>query len=405
MLKVGFWFDAPIEYSGGLNYVKNLLYALSLVNDGSVRPYVFFSADVPPDVEAQFAAYATVVRTRLLQRKAVPWFVHKVLYKVFGSMVLVNALLKSHGIDVISHAWFVYKGRSPFPILSWIPDFQYLHLPELALDPAEETRQNRKIIAQADIVILSSHDAFKDFATIAAPEHRSRGRVLHFVSQPRSHEASRTVASETLEKKYGFVGKFFFLPNQFWAHKNHMVVLRAVKVLKEKGIDVLVLCTGNVKDYRIAGRGYVDSLYAFIEANGLQNNVKILGLVDYGDVLGMMKGSIAVLNPSRFEGWSSTVEEAKSMGKPVILSRLGVHLEQNPANGRYFDPDDAIGLSQLLEDAWTETADVSQADAERTAREALRGRTLEYGSAYLDLLRSVRTAAVHTVSVSNLDPT
>ena len=51
MFKVAFWFDAPVEYSGGLNYVKNLLYALSLVNDGSVRPYVFFGADVPADVE------------------------------------------------------------------------------------------------------------------------------------------------------------------------------------------------------------------------------------------------------------------------------------------------------------------------------------------------------------------
>lgn len=405
MLKVAFWFDAPIEYSGGLNYVKNLLYAISLANDGSVRPYVFFSADVPPDVEAQFSAHATVVKTRLLQRKTAPWFVHKVLYKVFGSMALVNALLKAHGIAVLSHAWFVYKGRAPFPILGWIPDFQYLHLPELALDPEEETRQNRMIIAQSDIVILSSHDAFEDFARIASPEQRSRGRVLPFVSQPRNSEASHAVTAEALEKKYGFAGKFFFLPNQFWAHKNHIVVLRAVKMLKERGVDVLVLCTGNVKDYRIAGSGYIDNLYAYIKAHGLENHFKILGLVDYNDVLAMMKNSVAVLNPSRFEGWSSTVEEAKSMGKPVILSRIGVHLEQKPANGRYFEPDDAAGLSNFLEDAWTLPADVSQAEAERTAREALRARTIEYGKAYLDLLRSVRSAALQAVPVSRLDPT
>lgn len=396
MVKVAFWFDAPLDYTGGLNYINNLLYALSLVNDGSVRPSVFFSADVPAEVVAQFSPYATVVKTRLLQRRTPQWFVQRVLYKVFGSMMPVNALLKSHGIDVLSHVWFVYKGRPPFPIVGWIPDFQYLHLPELfpTLDPDDETEQNRKIISQSDVVILSSHNAFEDFARIAAPEHRSRGKVLQFVSQPRTAHSSNAITRDALEKKYGFAGKFFFLPNQFWAHKNHIVVLRAVKTLKDKGIDVLVLCTGTLRDYRI-GTGYIDGLYEFIEANGLQNHAKILGQIDYGDVLALMKSSIAVLNPSRFEGWSSSVEEAKSMGKPVILSRIAVHLEQNPANARYFEPDDAIALSEALEDAWAASTDAPQGAAEQLAREALRARTVEFGKAYLDLLRGVlrRTAS------------
>lgn len=396
MVKVGFWFDAPIEYSGGLNYLKNLLYALSIVNDGSVQPYVFFSSDVPPDVEAQFSRYATVIRSRVLQRGSAPWFVHKVLYKAFGSMVMINTILKSHGISVLSHVWFVYKGRSPFPIIGWIPDFQYLHLPELfpGLDPDDETRQNRRIIAQSDIVILSSRDAFEDFMRIAPAEHRSRGRVLQFVSQPRNGAAVTAVSASALEKKYGFEGKFFFLPNQFWAHKNHIVVLRAVSLLKERGIDVLVLCTGNVKDYRIAGSDYVDGLYAFIDAHGLSDHVKILGLIDYGDVLSLMKNSVAVLNPSRFEGWSSSVEEAKSMGKLVLLSRIGVHVEQNPANARYFEPDDAAELAELLARAWAAPVDSSQDEAERNAREALRARTVAFGTAYLDLLRSLPTVAM-----------
>jgi len=397
MVKVAFWFDAPMEYSGGLNYIKNLLYALSLVNDGSVRPYMFFSADIPEKIEAQFSPYATVIRTKVLQRRTVPWFAHQLFYKVFGSMTRVNALLESYGIAVVSHVWFEYKGRVPFRIIGWIPDFQYLHLPELfpTLDPDEETRRNRKVIAQSDIVILSSHNALEDFRRVAAPEHQSRGRVLQFVSQPGPGGVGHSVTRDVIEKKYGFTGKFFFLPNQFWAHKNHGVVLQAVKTLKDNGIDVLVLCTGNVKDYRSASTDYIDGIYEFIEANGLQNHVRILGHIDYGDVLFLMKNSIAVLNPSRFEGWSSSVEEAKSMGKPVILSTIGVHIEQNPPGGRYFAPDDAIGLSQILADAWTAPADASGDAAEWIARDALHERTVEFGKAYLGLLSSVvRQAAL-----------
>lgn len=395
MVKVGFWFDAPVEYSGGLNYLRNLLYAVSLVNDGAVRPYIFFASNIPASIEAEFSPYATVVRTKLLQRGTLPWFVHKVLYKFFASMILASSLLKSFGITVLSHVWFVYKGRIPFRIISWIPDFQYLHLPEFfpTLDPAGETKQNQTIIAQSDIVILSSNDALEDFRRIAPPGCESRGRVLRFVSQPPTGRSSHAVTREAIEKKYGFEGRFLFLPNQFWVHKNHLVVLEAVKLLKDRGMNVLVLCTGNVKDYRSNNTTYIDGLYEFIEDNGLQEHVKILGHIDYDNVLFMMKNSIAVLNPSRFEGWSSSVEEAKSIGKLVILSRIAVHLEQNPPNGRYFDPDDAICLSEILAAAWTAPVDASNDEAEQVARDGLHERTVDYGKAYLNLLQGVARRA------------
>jgi glycosyltransferase involved in cell wall biosynthesis len=391
MVKIAFWFDAPMDYSGGLNYLKNLLYALSLVNDGSVRACIFFAADVPPKIERQFSPYAEVVKTKLLQRGTAAWFVARVLYKLVGSMVLVNALLKAHDISVLSHVWFVYKGRAPVPIIGWIPDFQYLHLPELfpTLDAEEETARNRRIIAQSDIMILSSHNAFEDFKRIAPLEHRSRGKVLQFVSQPGTAVSAPALARDTIEAKYGFRGPFFFLPNQFWAHKNHMVVLQAVKLLKDDGIDVLVLCSGSLKDYRLTATTYSDEVRGFIEANGLQSHVKVLGHIDYGDVLFLMRSSLAVLNPSRFEGWSSSVEEAKSMGKPVILSRIDVHVEQDPPNACYFDPDDAAALKRILATAWNAPADPSRGDAERLARDALGARTLQFGRSYLALVNDV----------------
>lgn len=46
----------------------------------------------------------------------------------------------------------------------------------------------------------------------------------------------------------------------------------------------------------------------------------MLGLVPRSDVIALMRYSISLINPSFFEGWSTTVEEAKSMGKQIILS-------------------------------------------------------------------------------------
>ncbi len=391
MIRVAFWFDAPIEYSGGLNYIKNLLYALSLVNDGSVQPYVFFSHDVPRDLEQQFSPFAKVVRTRLLQRRTLTWLAHKILYKAFGSMALVNALLKSHGISIVSHVWFVYKGSPPFKIIAWIPDFQYLHLPDLFpdLDPAKETRIQQKVIAQSDLVILSSNNAYADFKRVALSDHVARGMVLKFVSQAAVFSGSVQQSLSAAEEKYGFKGKYFFLPNQFWAHKNHLIVLQAVDQLKRSGINVQVLCTGNTKDYRVSGTAYVDELHSFIAANGLENHVRILGLIDHRDVLLLMRYAVAVINPSRFEGWSSSVEEAKSMGKHILLSRIGTHIEQAPPKGRYFDPDDVVGLSEAIARVWDESVGAESEETQHAARDALRERTMEFGTSYLRLVQGV----------------
>lgn len=389
-LKVGFWFDAPVEYSGGLHYLKNLLYALSRANDGSVEPVIFFAANVPARVTAEFEHLAVVVRTRVLQRGTLPWLIHRILERCVRSAVLATRVLEAHAIDVLSHVGFVYGGRRRFRIIAWIPDFQYLHYPELfpMLDPLEESKRNQEIIAQSDVVVLSSEAAFDDFRRVSRPEYMDRGTVLHFVSQPRLASAPLPLR-EDVERKYGFQGRFFFLPNQFWAHKNHFVVLRAVKLLKDRGVKVLVLCTGNMRDLRDNSTTYADGLAAFIAEHGLQDEVRILGLIDYADVLFMMQNAVGVLNPSRFEGWSSTVEEAKSMGQRVIVSRIPVHMEQAPEGGSYFDPDDPEELAGLMAVAWSTDDDSAREAARLRAREQLEERTLEYGRRYLQLVHAV----------------
>ena len=76
-------------------------------------------------------------------------------------------------------------------------------------------------------------------------------------------------------------------------------------------------------------------------------NIKLLGLVDYEDVFALIKFSKAVINPSLFEGWSSTVEECKSVGKNMILSDLGVHKEQYP-EATFFIRNDIESFQNIL---------------------------------------------------------
>jgi glycosyltransferase involved in cell wall biosynthesis len=400
MIKVAFWYDRPQEYAGGLNYMRNLLFALSQLDSNQIEPYIFFGNHVDENIVRSFEPYAIVTRTSVLDRLSLAWFIDRVL-RTFGSLLMVSLVLRRYGISVLSHSEHVHGKRRSFRVISWIPDFQYLHLPELfpGLDPTRETERLRRFAADADILLLSSYAALNDFRSIATENEINKTQVLQFVSQSTSSldgEAG-TITRERLEEKYIFRGPFFFLPNQFWRHKNHAVVFSAIKALKEQGLDVLLLCTGNVRDYRMKDTSYIDGLLEFVAEHELTSNIKILGLIDYSEVLVLMRNAVSIINPSRFEGWSSTVEEAKSMGQKLILSNIPVHLEQDAPDALYFELDDVEGLTRAMRFCWENRAEKINAIDEEQAIKALRKRTIAYAAGYNELVQRVMSPATNSL--------
>jgi glycosyltransferase involved in cell wall biosynthesis len=260
------------------------------------------------------------------------------------------------------------------------------------LDVTQESNRIRAMAQQSDAIVLSSHAALADFTRIAASAVTTPVTVLPFVSQPTTRAADETPAARQsrLKERFGVTGRFFYLPNQFWSHKNHIVVFEAINLAKAQGVDITLVCTGNLKDYRSWDDSYANRVASFIAANRLESNIAILGMIDYADVLQLMVDCVAVINPSRFEGWSSTVEEAKSLGKRLILSDIPVHREQAPARASYFRPDDATELTRVLIEYWNSPTDVDVSGERRRAREASEERTLEFARGYTQMILNLR---------------
>ena len=145
-----------------------------------------------------------------------------------------------------------------------------------------------------------------------------------------------------------------------------------------------MVATGPREDYRHAG--LYDALVKHVDKHGLGDRFFHLGLVSFPELISLMHHSVAMINPSRFEGWSSTVEEAKSLGKRVLVSDLAVHREQDAPRARYFGVDDAKGLAHQMTAAW-ETHDVgTDAAAEDAAAAALPERTKAFALAYATIV-------------------
>ena len=345
MIKVGFIGSVSKEWIGGLNYFKNLLFAINSIEKKELEVFVFVGKKIDIETKRMFQEYTTVIEDSIFDRKSIKWFLSKIEQKIFKTNILLENILKKHSIQILSHA--AITNLKTIKTINWIPDFQHIHLPQMFSEKEIQNRNNNflKLIRDSDLIVFSSFDALKDMKKFA-PNYEDKARVLQFVSQPNSRYFELDEHDKSLLlQKYKIKDDFFYIPNQFWKHKNHMMIFEAINELKKDGVEINIVCTGYLGDYR--NKTYIDDIRKVVKLNNLEDNIKLLGLVDYEDVFALIKFSKAVINPSLFEGWSSTVEECKSVGKNMILSDLDVHKEQYP-NAVFFKRDSIESLKEVL---------------------------------------------------------
>jgi glycosyltransferase involved in cell wall biosynthesis len=173
----------------------------------------------------------------------------------------------------------------------WIPDFQEKHYPEFYSQEhlERELAFNTKIVTESRKLLLSSQDAENDLKKYY-PNYTTTPFVVHFaVDVPKKSDLD----SKELLKKFELPQEFYFSPNQFWRHKNQILVIKAVEILKSQSIDVCVAFSGKEYDYR--SPDYTNELKEYVINNNLSSNIKFLGFIDRSDQLKLLEICTAVI--------------------------------------------------------------------------------------------------------------
>ena len=98
--------------------------------------------------------------------------------------------------------------------------------------------------------------------------------------------------------------------------------------------------------------GYTEKLKAYVTENDLEDVVRFLGFLDRREQLKLMKHSVAVIQPSLFEGWSTVIEDAMAMNQRIITSDLEVNIEQLGEKGMYFERYNFCELAQKIKNVF-----------------------------------------------------
>ena len=133
-------------------------------------------------------------------------------------------------------------------------------------------------------------------------------------------------------------------------------------------------------DYRDKQNTALSKTLQILVSNGSWRNCFVLGKIANSDLLQLLRSAAALVQPSRFEGWNTTVEDAKALGCPVILSDLAVHREQCPDALGFFGCDDPRALADIIADNWSRLPTRPDAGRERECLNEARMRGLVFGS-------------------------
>ena len=230
--------------------------------------------------------------------------------------------------------------------------------------------------------MLSSEAARDDFAKFV-PQYAGKSRVVPFPSLLAFAELAEDPTAT--RKKFNLPEKFALVANQFWAHKNHRLVIEALGLLKRKGIDLPVVMTGLPSDHRDPANKNFSALLQAIAAAGLNSQITILGLAPYDDLVNLMRTATLIIQPSRFEGWSTVVQDAVALGRPLLCSDIDVHREQVPKALDFFPTDRAEVLAEILAAHWNNLTPGPNYALEQQSLKSEREFSVRHGQTLLDL--------------------
>jgi len=251
-----------------------------------------------------------------------------------------------------------FSGASNVKYCSIIFDLQHIAFPDF-FSQAERWKREESYgnaICSADLIATIS--------SFSSTEIRKSYGGMD--TNPAVIYAGTVVGDQTLSRNTVSGGPFLLYPANAWAHKNHDMLFKAFKLLKNKIPKLELLLTG---DYKRAPATF----YRHLKLPGVRHR----GYVSSEELSALRAQAACVVFPSLYEGFGMPIIESLRQGTPVACSNSSSLPEVGGDAVEYFDPkcpgDIATAVERAIENRniseWQQKAreQASKFSFERTA--------------------------------------
>ena len=365
-IKVGVITYGFNQWGGGVDFIIHLLTFLQDIreNDQNITVTIFLPKKTFKDTIKNFLYPWRILVIQFFHNQKLSWqkrsiFSEAALYNdiinfdsSFEVMFCENSLgaqvraAKKKELDLIFPCIDVPSSSEKLPWIGYLADLQHLHMPDYFSEKEIKYRNKsfNKMLNTAKHIIVYSDAVHKDIEKFF-PMHKAKIYSLPFGPFP---QIKWLESDLDVREKYGIYSPYFLICNQFWVHKDHVTALRAYAKYCQLGGEAKLVCTGKPHDPRFPN--YFNELLSLMDELGILNKVKVLGYISKEDQVSLLKKSLAVIQPTLFEGGpgGGSSYDAISLGVPVIASNIPINMEMNCGEVVYFGVGNDEELSSAL---------------------------------------------------------
>jgi glycosyltransferase involved in cell wall biosynthesis len=152
--------------------------------------------------------------------------------------------------------------------------------------------------------------------------------------------------------KYGIFERFIFYPAQFWHHKNHLRLIKALHLVRKEYKTVIpIVLTGSP---RSDSKGTYSQVMQLVDEMNMQDQILNLGYLPEKDIVALYKKATALVFPSLIGPTNIPPLEAMVLGTPAVCSNLFLMPEQVGEAGLLFDPFNVEAMAEKIYQIWTD---------------------------------------------------
>jgi glycosyltransferase involved in cell wall biosynthesis len=227
-------------------------------------------------------------------------------------------------------------------------DLQHLELPHF-FDP--HVRMSREVIyrtlcEQARMVAVMSvkgkEEIIRHYGLPA-----DKVQIIPWASVLNAYPTPSDDDIAEVQRKFSLPMPFIFYPAQTWPHKNHIGLLKALAILRDRyEMTIPLVCSGHLTEFFSTIKNLSNSLR-------LSKQIYFLGFVTTIEIQCLYRLSRCLVFPSFFEGWGLPLSEAFLAGVPVACSNISPLIEQAGDSALLFDPNNPEEIALSVSRLWS----------------------------------------------------
>lgn len=267
----------------------------------------------------------------------------RIFYRIFYYLLIINRF-----------KLIIYPGPNDtsfklnIPYVFTVYDLQHkIHpeFPEVSINGIFESREYlySNALPKALAVIADSEVGKEDIVNLY---HINPDKIFVLQYLPPTYLNNNITLNElnNVKSKYNLPDTYIFYPANFWSHKNHQLIIKAIAILKSENIHIHAVFVGSKMDKWDGFKKVMDLAHDL----NVTNQIHYLGYVEDEEMSVLYKLSVGLIMPTFFGPSNIPYLEAFYLDCPVITSDIRGIREQVKDAALLVDPKSPEELAKAI---------------------------------------------------------